>query len=80
MEKLKIDSFNDIKRGQGCSQNLFGGITLPYFGDTAIKLSGDESVIAAIKDGEINKVYAVDRLVKNYVLYSKRCTIVFGQK
>jgi hypothetical protein len=79
MQKLKIDSFNNIKRGEGCSQNLFGGLTLPYFGDTAIKLSGDESVVAAIKDGGINKVYAVDRLVKNYVLYSKRCTIVFGQ-
>jgi hypothetical protein len=79
MQKLKIKSFNDIKKGQGCTSNLFGGLTLPYFGDTAIKLSGDESVMAAIKDGGINKVYAVDKMVKNYVLYSKRCTIVFGQ-
>jgi hypothetical protein len=79
MEKLKINSFNDIKKGEGCSKNLFGGLTLPYFGDTAIKLSGDESVMAAIKDADIKKVYAVDRMVKNYVLYSKRCTVVFGQ-
>ncbi len=79
MEKLQIKSFNDIKKGEGCSNNLFGGFTIPYFGDTAIKLSGDESVMAAIKDADISKVYAVDRLVKNYVLYSKRCTMVFGQ-
>lgn len=79
MEKLKVSSMSDIVKGQSCSENLFGGFRLPYLGNTAIKISGDESVIAAIKDANINHVYAVDKMVKNYVVYSKRCTIVFGQ-
>ena len=79
MEKLKISTMDDIKKGESCSENLFGGFTLPYVGDTAIKLSGDESVIAAIKNANITHVYAVDRLVKNYVFYSRRCTLVFGK-
>ncbi|MFT6077851.1 MAG: hypothetical protein ACJA02_000390 [Myxococcota bacterium] len=79
METINISSMDDIKKGRSCSENLFGGFTLPYFGDTAIKLKGDESVISAIKDAKINSVYAVDRLVINYVLYSKRCTVVFGK-
>ena len=79
MEKMQPSTINDIKTGEACSQNLFGGFTLPYFGDTAIKLKGDESVITAAKNGGINQIYAVDRLVKNYIFYSRRCTIVFGQ-
>ncbi|MFT6258284.1 MAG: hypothetical protein ACJA0S_000243 [Rickettsiales bacterium] len=79
MEKINISSMSEIKEGRSCSNNLFGGFTLPYFGNTAIKIKGDESVIAAIKNADINSVYAVDRLVNNYVLYSKRCTIVFGK-
>ena len=79
MEKLQISTMNDIKKGESCSKNLFGGFTLPYIGDTAIKLSGDESVISAIKNANITNVYAVDRSVKNYVFYSKRCTLVFGK-
>jgi hypothetical protein len=80
MEKLQMASMTDIKKGEACSRNLFGGFSLPYFGDTAIKLSGDESVITAIKNADINQVYAVDRLVNNYVFYSRRCIIVFGQQ
>jgi len=77
-KRLKFQGISNVKKGEACSKNLFGGFTLPYFGDTAIKLSGDESVIAAIKSANITHVYAVDRKVRNYVLYSNRCTIVFG--
>lgn len=78
MEKIKMEGISNVKKGMACSKNLFGGFSLPYFGDTAIKLSGDESVIAAIKSANIIHVYAVDRKVRNYVFYSNRCTIVFG--
>lgn len=77
-EKFQISDMNEIKRGEACSNNLFGGFSLPYFGDTAIRLKGDESVVTAIKDADIDKVYAVDKKVNNYIFYSKRCTIVFG--
>lgn len=78
-EKFQISAIADIKQGEACSNNLFGGFTLPYFGDTAIRLQGDESVIAAIKNANINSIFAVDRKVNNYVIWSKRCTIVFGK-
>ncbi len=80
MQKIKVEKMSDIKTAESCSNNLFGAFTLPYVGDTAIKLSGDQSVIAAIKKAEIKNVYAVDKRTKNYfLLYSKRCTIVFGK-
>jgi len=69
---------SEIREGKSCSHNLFGAFSLPYFGDTAIKLSGSESVIDAIKNGNIKNIYAIDQIRKNYLLYSKRCTIVFG--
>jgi hypothetical protein len=78
MESLNMSEFNEIKEGKSCSKNLFGAFTLPYFGDTAIKLSGSESVILALKNGKIQNVYAIDKINKNYILYSKRCTVVFG--
>ncbi len=78
-EKFQVSTLSDIKTGEACSNNLFGGFSLPYFGDTAIRLKGDESVISAIKNANITSVYAVDRRVRNYIFYSKRCTIVFGR-
>lgn len=79
-EKFQISDMEEIRRGEACTNNLFGGFSLPYFGDTAIRLKGDESVVTAIKDADIDKVYAVDRKVRNYIFYSKRCTIVFGSQ
>ena len=77
METINI-KMDQIKKGESCSRNLFGGFTLPYIGDTAIKINGDESVISALKKGGISNVYAIDRSKLNFVFYSKRCTIVFG--
>lgn len=79
MQQIKVSQISDIKKGKTCSKNLFGGFSLPYIGDTAIKLSGDQSVVSAIKDGDIREVYAVDRVTHNYLFYSKRCTVVFGK-
>jgi hypothetical protein len=79
LEKIEISSTKDIKKGKACGNYLFGGFEIPYVGETSIKLSGDQSVITAIKNGNIKKIYAIDTLKKSYVFYSKRCTIVFGE-
>ena len=78
-EKITVSSLSDIKKGEACSKNLFGGFTIPYIGETAIKLSGDQSVITAIQNGNIQNIYAIDKYNKNYFFYSKRCTIVYGK-
>lgn len=79
LQKIKVSDLNEIKRGETCSKNLFGAFSFPYFGDTAIKLSGDQSVITAIKKANITDIYATDYYTKNYFIFSKRCTIVFGK-
>ena len=78
-EKINVGSLSEIKKGEACSNNLFGGFTIPYIGETAIKLSGDQSVITAIKSGNIQNIYAIDKYSKNYFFYSKRCTVVYGK-
>ena len=78
-EKINVISLSEIKKGEACSNNLFGGFTIPYIGETAVKLSGDQSVISAIKNGNIQSIYAVDKYSKNYFVYSKRCTVVYGK-
>ncbi len=79
LQKIKVSDLNQIKRGEACSRNLFGAFSFPYFGDTAIKISGDQSVISAIKKANITDVYATDFYNRNYFIYSKRCTVVFGK-
>jgi hypothetical protein len=78
-EKINVNSLSEIKKGEACSNNLFGGFTIPYIGETAIRLSGDQSVITAIKNGNIQSVYAIDKYNKNYFFYSRRCTVVYGK-
>jgi hypothetical protein len=78
-EKINVNSLSEIKKGEACSKNLFGGFTIPYIGETAIRLSGDQSVITAIKNGNIQSIYAIDKYNKNYFFYSKRCTVVYGK-
>jgi hypothetical protein len=79
LEKIKVNSMNDIKKGESCSHNLFGGFTIPWIGETAIKIRGDQSVISAIKNANIQSIYAIDKYTRNYFIYSKRCTVVFGK-
>jgi hypothetical protein len=79
LQKIKVSDLNEIKRGEACAHNLFGAFTFPYFGDTAIRIKGDQSVITAIKNANITDIYATDYYNRNYFFYSKRCTIVFGK-
>ncbi len=78
-KKENISNIDELKKGKTCSHNIFGGFSIPYLGDTAIRINGDESVIAAIRDAKIEEIYAVDKLKKNYIMYSKRCSIVYGK-
>ena len=78
MEKLKSSKVVEIKKGTACTNNLFGGFSLPWIGDTAIMYSGDQSVVSAIKDAGISHVNAYDFFTKHYVFHSTRCTIVYG--
>jgi hypothetical protein len=79
MEDIDISDIHNMKKGKSCSNNLFGGFSLPYIKTTAIRLKGDESVVAALKDGNITHVHAIDKSLKHYLFYSKNCTIVYGQ-
>jgi len=67
-----------LKRGITCSKNLFGGFKLPYIKDTDIKLSGSESLVDAINNGDIVEVFVVEKSTLHYVFYTKRCVIVHG--
>ena len=78
MEKFQTSSASDIKEGSTCSYNLFGGFSLPWIGDTAVRVNGDQSVITAIKKAGIRHIYSVDYSTIHYIFYSKRCTMVFG--
>lgn len=78
-QEIDLKDVNNIKTGKACSKNLFGGIDFPLIGNIAIKLEGDRSVVTALKDGNITDVYAVDRSVVHYLIYSEKCTIVYGK-
>ena len=78
-QKINIDDVDNIKKGKACTQNLFGGIDFPLVGNIAVRLKGDKSVIEALKDGNITEVYAIDRSVEHYLIYSEKCTIVYGK-
>lgn len=75
-EEIKRDI---LKKGKVCSHNLFGGFKLPYIKDTRIRLKGTTSLKNAIDKGEISKPRIIDKYKKNYVLYTKLCTIVYGE-
>lgn len=68
-----------LKKGKACVVNLFGGFTIPYFKDTSIRLSGSDSIRDAIVNGKIDLPVIIDKTKKHYIVYSRKCTIVYGQ-
>ncbi|MDA7705084.1 TRL-like family protein [Rickettsiales bacterium] len=78
-QPIDLEDINNVKKGEACTKNLFGGIDFPLIGNVAVKLSGEQSVIDALKNGNITDVYSVDRSTEHYLLYSKKCTIVYGK-
>tara|TARA_B110000259_G_scaffold16921_1_gene17913 strand:- start:3371 stop:3778 length:408 start_codon:yes stop_codon:yes gene_type:complete len=77
-QSIDLEDIDSIKKGEACTKNLFGGIDFPFIGDIAVKLSGEQSVVDALKNGNITKVYSVDYYVIHYLFYSTKCTIVYG--
>jgi hypothetical protein len=78
-QPIDLEDINNVKKGKACTKNLFGGIDFPLIGNIAIKLSGNQSVVDALKDGNITDVYSIDRSTVHYLFYSKHCTIVYGK-
>ena len=57
-----------VKTGRACATNILGLI-----------VSGDMSIEAAKKDGNITQVASVDTDVKSYAIYAEVCTVVTGR-
>ncbi len=72
-------NLSKIKRGKVCAKYLFGTLKLPWVGFVGIKLNGEESATQALIQGNITKPFGIDNKVKNYFVYSKKCTIVYGE-
>lgn len=68
-----------LRKARVCSNNLFGGFKLPYVGDTAIRISGTQSITDAIVKGNITHVYSTDTSKKSYIFFTRKCTIVYGK-
>ncbi len=68
-----------LRKGESCSKSLFGGFSIPYVKETAIRLKGSEALIDAIKEGGINQVVFVDDSYKSYFFYTIRCKVVYGR-
>ena len=41
---------------------------------------GDAQIIKAIQENYIKKVYAVDKYFSNWILFQKRCVLVYGEE
>lgn len=67
-----------LTKSESCANYLFG-IKLPYIGDTSIKLSGSESLSTAVKSGKITQPVIVDTKKVNWLVYNKKCVIIFGK-
>ena len=56
------------KTGRACGKNILG-----------LFISGDMSIEAAKRDGNINQVATVDTDIKSYAIYAEVCTVVTGR-
>jgi hypothetical protein len=62
------DNGKATKTGRACAQNVL-----------SIYASGDASIEAAKKEGNITKIAYVDYEMENYVVFGKVCTVVRGE-
>lgn len=64
------EAYGGVARGEACATSILG-----------IYASGDASIDAAKKNGEIAQVVAVDHSAKSIIgFWAKYCTIVYGKK
>lgn len=64
----KVPDFKTLQKGESC------GFYALFFGPF-----GSPSLPKAIWNGQIDKVFAVEKEFNNYLLFSRDCTIVYGQ-
>jgi hypothetical protein len=62
------DNAKAIKTGRACAQNVL-----------SVYASGDASIEAAKKEGNITRVADVAYEMENYVVFGKVCTVVRGE-
>ena len=61
----------DFKEAKAC-EIYFLYFIGPFFGDAQI--------IKAIQENYIKKVYAVDKYFSNWIIFQKRCVLVYGEE
>ena len=61
----------DFKEAKAC-EIYFLYFIGPFFGDAQI--------IKAIQENYIKKVYAVDKYFSNWILFQRRCVLVYGEE
>jgi hypothetical protein len=65
---IATDNSRSPKTGTACAQNVL-----------SVYASGDASIEAAKKNGNISKISYVDYTLENYVVFGKFCTVVHGE-
>lgn len=66
-EPVLVSGNSGTKTGQACADNYFGIVTM-----------GDMSVQTAKKNGRINTVATVDKVIEGNIVIAKVCTVVTG--
>lgn len=66
---VDFSRIDEMKKGIACETDLFGFLSL----------EGSQSVVDAAKQGGLSKVLLVDRDTTWYILWTKTCTVVYGE-
>ena len=72
VDLTNIDFINakDFKEAKAC-EFYFLGFIGPF---------GNSQIIKAIQENYIKKVYAVDKYFSNWIIFQKRCVLVYGEE
>ena len=72
VDLTNVDFINakDFKEAKAC-EFYFLGFIGPF---------GNSQIIKAIQENYIKKVYAVDKYFSNWILFQRRCVLVYGEE
>ena len=71
LTSVDFKNARDFKEAKAC-EIYFLYFIGPFFGDAQI--------IKAIQENYIKKVYAVDKYFSNWILFQRRCVLVYGEE
>ena len=74
-----IPDAKDMKKGKACAKYILGSIDVSFIGNIGYRFSGEESATLAAKNAGITKPFGIDRRNKNYLVYTKKCVVVWGK-